>query len=103
MNEFTQIRDALRVFAAERDWKRFHTPKNLAIALSVEASELLEHFQWAPENGTVDDDALSLEMADVLIYLIQIADALDVDLLSAARRKIGINANKYPVLQDDLF
>ena len=96
-----ELRDALRQFAAERDWDQFHSPKNLAIALSVEASELLEHFQWMPEN---ESSKLSLqtsqkvreEMADVLLYLIRLADKLDVDLVEAAARKISHNADKYP-------
>lgn len=107
-DDMTQIRDALRVFASERAWGQYHTPKNLATALSVEAGELLEHFQWltGEESCQVSGDrheAIAMEMADVLIYLIQIADRLDVDLAQAARKKIGINANKYPVSQDNLF
>jgi dCTP diphosphatase len=95
------LRDALRRFAAERDWEQFHTPKNLAMALSVEASELLEHFQWltAEQSQTLDPEALARvreEMADVLLYLIRLADRLDVDLVSAARDKMELNAQKYP-------
>jgi len=95
------LRDALRQFAAERDWDQFHSPKNLAIALSVEAAELLEHFQWLTEAqagalppaklGEVRD-----EMADVLLYLVRLADKLDVDLLAAAQKKMAKNALKYP-------
>jgi len=96
------LRDALRRFAAERDWDPFHTPKNLAMALSVEASELLEHFQWlTPEASKALDAtthaAVREEMADVLLYLVRLADRLDVDLLAAARDKMKLNANKYPV------
>ena len=92
---------ALRLFAAERDWEQFHSPKNLAIALSVEASELLEHFQWLTDAESARLDAVQLarvreEMADVLLYLIRLADRLDVDLLAAARDKIALNAEKYP-------
>ncbi len=96
------LRSALRRFAAERDWDPFHFPKNLAIALSVEAAELLEHFQWMP-----DQESASLppgkraevreELADVLLYLIRLADKLDIDLVSAAVDKMAINAKKYPV------
>ncbi len=96
------LRDALRRFAAERDWDPFHTPKNLAMALSVEASELLEHFQWlTPEaSQTLEASthtAVREEMADVLLYLVRLADRLDVDLLAAARDKMQLNAIKYPV------
>ena len=95
------LRDALRRFADERDWEQFHTPKNLAIALSVEASELLERFQWlTPEqSAALDDEALARvreEMADVLLYLVRLADVLDVDLIAAARDKMALNAQKYP-------
>jgi NTP pyrophosphatase (non-canonical NTP hydrolase) len=97
----TALRDALRQFSAERDWDQFHTPKNLAIALSVEASELLEHFQWltAEQSQMLDAEKLGCvreEMADVLLYLVRLADRLDVDLLAAARDKMVLNAEKYP-------
>ncbi len=96
------VRAALRRFASARDWDQFHLPKNLAMALSVEAAELLEHFQWLPDAAS---DALTPskrvqvaeEMADVLLYLVRLADRLDIDLLAAARRKIRLNSRKYPV------
>ena len=96
------LRDALRQFAAERDWDQFHTPKNLATALSVEAAELLEHFQWlTPEQSQrmtpAQLAAIRLELADVLLYLIRLSDRLGVDLLVAAVDKMAINAKKYPV------
>src|SRR5688572_33168086 len=96
------IRDALRRFAAERDWDQYHSPKNLATALCVEAAELLEHFQWMPEEASksLSPEQLSKvgeEVADVLIYLIRLADKLDLDLLEAARDKIELNAQKYPI------
>jgi NTP pyrophosphatase (non-canonical NTP hydrolase) len=96
------LRDALRRFAAERDWDQFHSPKNLAMALSVEAGELLEHFQWVKEaesaSMTPEQRAhISEELADVLLYLVRLADKLDVDLNSAARIKLELNAKKYPV------
>jgi dCTP diphosphatase len=98
----TQLRDVLRMFAAERDWDQFHTPKNLATALSVEAAELLEHFQWLTDDQSRNlpggtKQAVAEEMADVLLYLVRLADKLDVDLGDAARRKIELNAAKYPV------
>ena len=98
----SQLRDALREFAAERDWDQFHSPKNLASALSVEAAELLECFQWLTEEQSRSLTPQQLaqardEMADVLNYLVRIADKLDVNLLEAAREKIAKNALKYPV------
>jgi dCTP diphosphatase len=100
-NSLDDLRDALRRFAAERDWDQFHSPKNLAMALSVEVAELMEHFQWLTEDGSkrLSDDQLGKvreELADVLIYLVRLADKLDVDLVAAARDKMALNARKYP-------
>lgn len=100
--DLRELRDALRHFAQERDWDRFHSPKNLAMALNVEAGELLEHFQWLGEEQSrrVDAEtkqALAHEMSDVLLYLVQLADKLDVDLLAAASAKMQLNAVKYPI------
>src|SRR3989449_8375784 len=86
------LRDALRRFAADRDWDQYHSPKNLASALCVEAAELLEHFQWLSDETSRSLPAEQLtkvaeEMADVLLYLIRLADKLDVDLLEAAGSK----------------
>jgi NTP pyrophosphatase (non-canonical NTP hydrolase) len=97
-----ELRDALRRFAAERDWDQFHSPKNLAIALSVEAAELLENFQWRTDADSSALDAAKRgdvrdEMADVLLYLIRLADKLDVDLRAAAEHKMNVNARKYPI------
>ncbi|MCJ7452070.1 MAG: nucleotide pyrophosphohydrolase [Steroidobacteraceae bacterium] len=97
-----ELRDALRRFAAERDWDQFHSPRNLAAALSVEAAELLEPFQWLTDEQSRDLSpearaAVEQELADVLLYLVRLADKLDVDLASAARAKIARNAVKYPV------
>lgn len=99
-----ELRDKLRQFAAERDWDQFHTPKNLAAALSVEAAELLEHFQWLTDEQSArlpadKRAAVRDEMADVLLYLIRLADKLEVDLLEAAAQKIAKNAIKYPAGQ----
>jgi NTP pyrophosphatase (non-canonical NTP hydrolase) len=95
------VRDLLRQFVSERDWSRFHSPKNLATALSVEASELLEPFQWleSGEKSELADDKLTAirhEMADVLAYLVMLADRLDVDLYQAVLEKIELNRAKYP-------
>jgi NTP pyrophosphatase (non-canonical NTP hydrolase) len=96
------LRDALRLFAAERDWDQFHSPRNLATALAVEAAELLEPFQWlgqteSRELSPATRAAVEEEMADVLLYLVRLADKLDVDLVEAARTKMARNAAKYPV------
>lgn len=98
----TDLRDHLRTFAREREWEPFHTPKNLAMALIVEAAELVEHFQWlTPEQSARLEGAarqgVEEELADILIYLTRLADVLDVDLLAAARAKLVRNAEKYPV------
>jgi len=97
-----QLRDSLRAFAAEREWDQFHSPRNLATALSVEAAELLEPFQWLTDeqSRSLPPDAraaVEQELADVLLYLVRLADKLDVDLAAAARAKIARNAEKYPV------
>lgn len=96
------IQEQIRAFAKDRDWDQFHSPKNLSMALSVEAAELLEHFQWLTEaqSSKLDSDQLAkvrLELADVFIYLLRLADKLDVDLLDAAGEKIELNDKKYPV------
>jgi dCTP diphosphatase len=97
-----QLAEAVRDFGRERDWHLYHTPKNLTAALIVEAAELLEPFQWlTPEESLAlpDDkkEAVRQEMADVLIYLVSLANSLDIDLLRAAEDKLAINAAKYPV------
>ncbi|MDZ4254379.1 MAG: nucleotide pyrophosphohydrolase [Sulfuritalea sp.] len=101
ITDLTTLRDALRAFCAARDWHRYHTPKNLVMALSVEAAELVEHFQWAtPEESLAlapDKRAeVADEIADVLIYLTELADVLGIDPIAAARAKIVKNAIKYP-------
>ena len=101
-SDLLAVRDLLRQFVSERDWSRFHSPKNLATALSVEASELLEPFQWlqSGEKSELADDKLTAirhEMADVLAYLVMLADRLDVDLYAAVLEKIELNRGKYPV------
>jgi dCTP diphosphatase len=95
------LRERLQRFADERDWDQFHAPKNLAIALSVEAAELLEHFQWLgeDESRTLAPEQLAKvreELADVLLYLVRLADKLGVDLGEAAWDKIERNALKFP-------
>jgi NTP pyrophosphatase (non-canonical NTP hydrolase) len=95
------LQQRVAAFAAARDWERFHSPKNLAMALSVEAAELVEEFQWLTEDQSraLDGERLErvrLELADVFIYLLRIADKLDVDLVAAASDKIVLNEKKYP-------
>ncbi|MGE5669726.1 MAG: nucleotide pyrophosphohydrolase [Betaproteobacteria bacterium] len=102
MTDLERLRDQLREFAAARDWEQFHSPKNLAMALSAEAGELLEIFQWLTEkqSRSLPPDAhaaASDEVADVLLYLIRLADQLGIDPVAAAKRKILANAEKYPV------
>ena len=99
--ELTGLRDVVRQFVDERDWDQFHTPKNLSAALIVEAAELLEHFQWLERGDAAELGAVKLvqvrhEMADVLMYLIQLADKLDVDLHAAVLEKMVLNRAKYP-------
>jgi dCTP diphosphatase len=101
MRDLETLKQQVRAFAAERDWEQFHSPKNLAMALIVEAAELVEHFQWLTESQSLSLTAaqrepVAQELADVLIYLVRLADRLDIDLLAAAERKIEINARKYP-------
>lgn len=91
----------LRNFARERDWEQFHTPKNLAMALIVEAAELLEHFQWLTPEESQNLDGKQLqqvdeELGDIQIYLIRLADLLGIDILDAATRKLETNTKKYP-------
>lgn len=99
----TMLRDRVRLFAEERDWGQFHTPKNLTMALAGEVGELIELFQWLTptESAEVMADpakarAIADELADVLIYLVRLGDVLGVDLLDAAERKLAENAQRYP-------
>jgi len=99
--DITDISAKLKQFANERDWNQFHSPKNLSMALNVEASELLEHFQWLTEQQSysLSDDKLAevgTEIADVLIYLIRLSDILKIDLNKAVNSKMLLNAQKYP-------
>jgi len=96
------LQASLRAFAADRDWEQFHSPKNLAAALSVEAAELLEHFQWLTDEQSrsisdTDREAIAEEVADVFLYLLQLSDKLGIDPIESAKKKIQANAIKYPV------
>ena len=101
MNELESLREQLRDFAAAREWGRFHSPKNLAMALAAESGELLEVFQWLTEDESrslapAARAAASEEIADVLLYLIRLSDEMGIDPIDAARRKLVANAQKYP-------
>ena len=96
------LRKQMARFAAARDWDPFHNPKNLAMAMAAEAGELIEHFQWlTPEQAARLPKAaraeVALECADVLLYLLRLCDKLDIDLARATRKKLVLNAKKYPV------
>lgn len=100
--DLQSLTQSLRDFAKARDWEQFHSPKNLASALTVEAAELLEHFQWLTEEQSRNLPAakqaeVAAEAADVLLYLLQLCDKLGIDLVQAARQKLALNAEKYPV------
>ncbi len=95
------LRAAIGRFIAERDWEQFHSPKNLAMALSVEASEIVEHFQWLTEEQSRNLPPEKLaevreEIGDVMIYLTELAEKLGIDPVEAARAKLEINGQKYP-------
>jgi len=101
LTELENLREQLRDFAAAREWDPFHSPKNLAMALSAEAGELLETFQWLTDEQSrrLTPEALAAasdEVADVLLYLIRLADKLGIDPIAAANRKLVANAGKYP-------
>ncbi len=97
-----QLNQKLLDFARQRDWEQFHSPKNLSMALIAECAELVEHFQWLSEEQSQllsadKKQEVSLEMADILIYLVRCAERLDIDLIQAANEKITLNEGRYPV------
>jgi len=98
-----EIQEKLSKFAEERDWDQFHSPKNLVMALTSEVGELTELFQWLTEGqSSIKDDSsktdeIQQEIADIFIYLLRLADKLDIDIEEAVREKIEINAKKYPI------
>lgn len=100
--DFQSLTNALRAFAKARDWGQFHSPKNLASALTVEAAELLEHFQWMTEEqsrqpSAATKDEIAAEAADVFLYLLQLCDKLNIDLVQASKGKMLLNEQRYPV------
>jgi NTP pyrophosphatase (non-canonical NTP hydrolase) len=99
--DFDRIKQQVRQFVVEREWDQFHSPKNLSMALIVEAAELVEHFQWLTEEESckLSPEKLAeveLELADIQIYLISLAHKLQLDLVAAAEKKLVLNAQKYP-------
>lgn len=101
-DSLNDLRARINQFVHERDWEQFHSPKNLAMAMIVEAAEVVEHFQWMTESTSRILDAetkqdVSHELADTFVYLLRIAEVCDIDLIAAANQKIAINAKKYPV------
>jgi len=102
MDRLDQILQLIRTFRDERDWMQFHNPKNLACSVSIEAAELLEHFQWTTPEQSLEVAAtkkteIAHEIADVAVYLIELADNLGIDLAEAVSVKMKLNAEKYPV------
>jgi NTP pyrophosphatase (non-canonical NTP hydrolase) len=100
--DFDRIKKQVRQFVVERDWDQFHSPKNLSMALIVEAAEMVEHFQWLTEEQSCNLSPeklaeVELELADIQIYLISLAEKLKLDLVAAAEKKLVLNAQKYPV------
>ena len=101
-DNLSKLNAALADFVEERDWEQFHNPKNLAMALAAEAGELLEHFQWlsaaeADSLGSTQRHEVAMEMADILMFLLRLADRLQVDLVKAAEEKLESNRLRYPV------
>lgn len=102
MESIDELRKLAKSFAADRDWDQFHNPKDLAISLSLEAAEVLEHFQWKDQEETKshvknNKQELSYELADVLIYLLLLSNKTDIDLTQAVKEKLQIASKKYPV------
>jgi NTP pyrophosphatase (non-canonical NTP hydrolase) len=101
VNELKELQGRIREFVRERDWEQFHSPKNLAMALIVEAGELVEQLQWLSEDESCNLppeklQAVEEELADIFVYLLRITDRLDIDLLGATHSKMNANADKYP-------
>lgn len=102
MSDLQTVLQRIRAFRDARDWMQFHDPKNLACSIAIEAAELLEHFQWktpaeSAAHAATKKDEISQEIADVAVYLLELADNLGIDLLAAIDRKMEINEAKYPV------
>lgn len=101
-DSLNKLRARVNTFVEERDWAQFHSPKNLAMAMIVEAGEVVEHFQWMTEQESKNLNAetrerVGQELSDTFVYLLRIAEVCGVDLIEAANKKIDLNAKKYPV------
>ena len=101
-DSLTELQEAIDVFVEERNWAQFHNPKNLAIGIAVEAAEIMEHFQWCSceESYSLERDKraeVANEIGDVLIYLLRLGQVLDMDVIEAARDKLVLNRERYPV------
>lgn len=101
-DSLSMLRSRVNKFVEERDWAQFHSPKNLAMAMIVEAGEVVEHFQWMTEEESLNIDAetkelVGQELSDTFVYLLRIAEVCGIDLIDAANKKIDLNARKYPV------
>jgi dCTP diphosphatase len=101
-DSLNELRARVNTFVEERDWAQFHSPKNLAMAMIVEAGEVVEHFQWMTEQESKNLNAetreqVGQELSDTFVYLLRIAEVCGVDLIEAANKKIDLNAKKYPV------
>jgi len=102
MSEIKKVQETIRRFRDDRDWMQFHDPKNMAVSIIIEASELLEHFQWKSKEEVEryikeNKEEIQDEIADIALYLFELADNLGIDLISAMERKLGKNEKKYPV------
>lgn len=103
-DSLNDLRARVNEFVEARDWAQFHSPKNLAMAMIVEAGEVVEHFQWMTEEQSRNLDAatkeqVGQELSDTFVYLLRIAEVCGIDLIEAANKKIDLNAKKYPVEQ----
>ena len=101
-DSLAELQSAIDAFVAERDWAQFHAPKNLAMGVAIEAAEIMEHFLWCSgeESLALDEGKraqVANEIGDVLIYLIELGRSLDIDILAAARAKLELNREKYPI------
>ena len=101
-DRLAELQSAIDAFIAERDWAQFHAPKNLAMGVAIEAAEIMEHFLWCSGDESLALDStkrteVANEIGDVLIYLLELGRSLDIDIVAAARSKLEINRQKYPV------
>lgn len=101
MNQIAALQESIRIFAHQRDWEQFHTPKNLVMAITGETGELAAEFQWLSTEESRDKSRLpiqevEMEIADVAIYLFRLCDVLEIDLESAVKKKIEINEQRFP-------